>query len=116
MHILKPGAEQLEALPGQRMGVGYINSHADHVWTQSTTELPEGSLLFIATDGLTDQIGGPRHIAFGKRRAASTILEHRGEPATLICEKLQQALAQWQNTGKEPQNRRDDVTLFFARI
>lgn len=116
MHILRPDAEHFEILPGQRVGVGYINSHADHVWTQSATEVPEGSLLFITTDGLTDQIGGPRHIAFGKRRTADTILAHRGEPATLICEKLQQALAQWQNSGKEPQSRRDDVTLFFARI
>ncbi|WP_019937206.1 SpoIIE family protein phosphatase [Bordetella sp. FB-8] len=116
MHILKPGQEQFEVLPGQRKGVGYIDSPADHVWTQSTTALPEGSLLFITTDGLTDQIGGPRQIAFGKRRTADIILAHRADPATLICEKLQQALAQWQNTGREPQNRRDDLTLFFARI
>ena len=116
MHILRPGDEQFEVLPGQRMGVGYIDSHADHAWTQSTVELPAGSLIFIATDGLTDQIGGPRRIAFGKRRTADAILAHRGEPTAAICAKLQQALAQWQDTGKEAQNRRDDVTLFFARI
>jgi hypothetical protein len=29
--------------------------------------------MFIATDGLTDQIGGPKKIAFGKRKAFDTI-------------------------------------------
>lgn len=116
MNILRPGQAQLDVLPGQRKGVGYIDSPAEHAWTQSTVELPEGSLLFVATDGLTDQIGGPRQIAFGKRRAADIILAHRGEPAACICERLRQALAQWQDAGREPQRRRDDLTLFFARI
>ena len=62
--------------------------------------------------GLTDQIGGPRKIAFGKRRACEAILAHRDESAIAIGEKLKQALAQWQGV----QTRRDDVTLFCARI
>lgn len=112
LHILAPGADQFETLAGQRMGVGYVDSRADHVWTQSTVVVPPGSLLFITTDGLIDQIGGPRKIAFGKRRAADVILQHRGEPASLICEKLREALADWQGA----QSRRDDLTLFCARI
>jgi serine phosphatase RsbU (regulator of sigma subunit) len=69
-------------------------------------------LLFITTDGLIDQIGGPRRIAFGKRRAGDTILAHRTESAAAICDRLRQALADWQG----PQTRRDDLTLFCARL
>jgi serine phosphatase RsbU (regulator of sigma subunit) len=75
-------------------------------------ELPEGCLLFITTDGLTDQIGGPKRIAFGKRRTFETILQHRRQPATAICEALRAALGAWQGE----QSRRDDVTLFCARL
>jgi serine phosphatase RsbU (regulator of sigma subunit) len=111
-YILRPGAEQFDVLAGQRMGVGYVDSDAGYAWAQQTAELPSGSLLFITTDGCTDQIGGPRKIAFGKRRACEAILAHRDEPAGAICDALKAALAQWQGA----QNRRDDVTLFCARI
>jgi serine phosphatase RsbU (regulator of sigma subunit) len=112
LHILRPDASGFETLPGQRMGVGYVDSDVDYVWTQTRVALPPGSLLFAATDGCTDQIGGPRGIAFGKRRVCETILEHRDAPADMIAEKLRQALAAWQGS----QLRRDDVTLFCARI
>lgn len=94
------------------MGVGYVDSLADYVWTLRTVAVPHGSLLFISTDGLIDQIGGPRQITFGKRRALDLIREHRAQPPSAICEILQGALADWQGA----QTRRDDVTLFFARV
>jgi len=112
LHILSPGAEQFDTLAGQRMGVGYVDSHVDYEWTQTTVPVPADSLLFITTDGLTDQIGGPRKIAFGKRRTCEVILEHRDQPASVIGEQLRQALEGWQGT----QSRRDDLTLFCARI
>ncbi|MEB0076610.1 SpoIIE family protein phosphatase [Pseudomonas sp. CCI3.2] len=112
LHILRPDADQFDTLAGQRMGVGYVDSHANYEWTQNTVAVTPASILFIATDGLTDQIGGPRKIGFGKRQTCDVILAHRSEPASVICEQLRQTLATWQAT----QSRRDDLTLFCARI
>ncbi|CAG9275144.1 serine phosphatase RsbU (regulator of sigma subunit) [Paraburkholderia unamae] len=112
LHVLRPAAPQFESIAGDRMGVGYVDSLADYAWAQHAVDAPQGSLLFVSTDGLTDQIGGPRKIAFGKRRALDQILERRDNAASSICASLLDALADWQ--GK--QARRDDVTLFFARV
>jgi serine phosphatase RsbU (regulator of sigma subunit) len=112
LHVLHPDAEQLETIAGQRMGVGYVNSHFDYQWSVSRVQMQPGSLMFIATDGLIDQIGGPKRIAFGKRKAFETIIAHRTQPSSAICEALQTALAVWQGE----QSRRDDLTLFCARI
>jgi serine phosphatase RsbU (regulator of sigma subunit) len=112
VHVLQPDDQQFTSLSGQRMGVGYVDSDEDYEWTQSTLVLQSGSLLFITTDGLTDQIGGPRNIAFGKRRACELILENRHQPTSQICEALLGALADWQ--GEQP--RRDDLTFFCARL
>jgi serine phosphatase RsbU (regulator of sigma subunit) len=112
LHVLRPGEAAFDSIAGQRMGVGYVDSDADYVWTTSVMALPPGSLIFITTDGLIDQIGGPRRIAFGKRRACEAILANRNDTAAAICERLQQALADWQG----PQTRRDDLTLFCARL
>jgi len=112
LYLLPPAAQQLETLAGQRVGVGYVDSDIDYQWPVSHVTIVPGSLVFIATDGLTDQIGGPRNIAFGKSKTFDTILEHRNQPATVICEALQRTLANWQGE----QNRRDDLTLFCARL
>lgn len=112
LHVLRPEAEQFESIAGDRKGAGYVDSLADYVWTLHTIDVPRGSLLFISTDGLTDQIGGPRKIAFGKRRALDLILAQRESAPSSISANLLNALVEWQGT----QSRRDDVTFFFARV
>ena len=112
LHVLRPDAEQFESIAGDRMGVGYVDSLADYAWALHTIDVPRGSLLFVSTDGMTDQIGGPRKIAFGKRRALDMILARRESAPSSICGNLLDALGKWQGA----QSRRDDVTLFFARV
>jgi len=112
LHILRPDADHFESIAGERMGVGYVDSLADYAWPLHTVAAPRGSLLFISTDGLIDQIGGPRKISFGKRRALDLILGQRAHSPSAICESLWHALVEWQGT----QSRRDDLTLFFARV
>jgi serine phosphatase RsbU (regulator of sigma subunit) len=112
LHTLRPDADAFATVSAERKGVGYVDSDVDQQWQDVSIELPEGCLLFITTDGLTDQIGGPKRIAFGKRRTFETILQHRRQPATAICEALRAALGAWQGE----QSRRDDVTLFCARL
>lgn len=112
LHILPPDSAEFETLAADRMGVGYVDSHADYVWNLHSVAVAPGSLLFICTDGLTDQIGGPRSISFGRRRALDVIREHRAEPAAALCERLRQTLADWQSV----QPRRDDVTFFCVRL
>jgi serine phosphatase RsbU (regulator of sigma subunit) len=112
LHVLRPDADHFESISGERMGVGYVDSLADYAWALNTVALPQGSLLFVSTDGLIDQIGGPRKISFGRRRAHDLIVENRAQSLSAICDGLQRALADWQGA----QVRRDDVTLFFARV
>jgi len=112
LHVLRPDAEGFESVAGDRMGVGYVDSLADHAWTAHTVEVPRGSLMFVSTDGLTDQPGGPRKIAFGKRRVLELILSHRDKAVPGIRENLLHALGEWQGA----QSRRDDVTFFLTRV
>jgi serine phosphatase RsbU (regulator of sigma subunit) len=112
LHVLPPGGEQFETIAADRMGVGYVDSLHDYEWKLRMVQVPPGSLIFACTDGLIDQIGGPRSISFGRRRALDLIDRHRDEAPSAICERLREALANWQGS----QARRDDVTLFCARI
>ncbi len=112
LYVLPPEAEQFEVIAGQRMGVGYVDSATDYQWAAQSVPVCPGSLLFITTDGLTDQIGGAKSIAFGKRRVLETLQANRDKPAAGIGQQVLQALEHWQGQ----QNRRDDLTFFCARL
>ncbi len=112
LHVVAPGEEAVRAIDGARMGVGYVDTPAGYCWHNETLAIPPGSLLFLTTDGLLDQIGGARDIAYGKRRMREQLLARRDAPAGAVAAALLQDSAAWQ--GAQP--RRDDLTFFCFRL
>jgi hypothetical protein len=47
---------------------------------QPSGAIAAGQPLYISTDGIIDQIGGPKRICFGKKRLKENILKHAGKP------------------------------------
>ena len=111
LFVLHPGAEEVAVIEGQRKGVGYVGTEFDFSWKNQEAFLPPGSLVFITTDGLIDQVGGPRAIAFGKRRVRELLLDKRERSAAEVNRAVLYALRDWQGE----QHRRDDLTLFCFR-
>ncbi|MBO0989957.1 SpoIIE family protein phosphatase [Delftia sp. SD018] len=111
LFVLRPGAEAVEVLDGQRKGVGYVDSEFDFAWNNIDLELPAAALVFITTDGLIDQVGGPRGITFGKKRVRELLLEQAGRTPAEINRALLAALQAWQGEH----HRRDDLTFFCFR-
>ena len=111
MFVLRPGADSVEMLDGQRKGVGYVDSDFNHAWNNQEALLPAGSLAFVSTDGLIDQIGGARGIALGKRRVRELLLEHRHKTPAQLNAAVLDALRLWQGEH----HRRDDLTFFCFR-
>ncbi|MBB5607119.1 MULTISPECIES: SpoIIE family protein phosphatase [unclassified Janthinobacterium] len=115
LYQLAPGGDAddaVRAIDGARMGVGYVDTPAGYCWHNETLEAPQGSLLFITTDGLLDQIGGSRDIAYGKRRMREQLLARRDGPAREVAASLLHDVKAWQ--GAQP--RRDDLTFFCFRL
>lgn len=111
LFLLRPGAEAVEVVDGQRKGVGYVDSEFDFAWNNIDLELPAGTLVFTTTDGLIDQVGGPRGITFGKKRLRELLLEQAGRTPAEINRALLDALQAWQGEH----HRRDDLTFFCFR-
>ncbi|WP_283148060.1 SpoIIE family protein phosphatase [Silvimonas soli] len=112
LYLLYPDAPQIEMIEGDRAGVGYVDSNADHQWTNRVLPLTPNTLLFVTTDGLVDQIGGRKQIAFGKRRIRDAIVARRHQSTTQITDDLLIELANWQ----VDETRRDDLTCLCVRI
>ncbi|MFT4173385.1 MAG: SpoIIE family protein phosphatase [Rhodocyclaceae bacterium] len=111
LFVLRPGAEAVETVEGLRKGVGYVDSEFDFVWHNHELTLPADSLVFLTTDGLVDQIGGPRAIAFGKRRLCELLVAQQGRTPVDINRAVLEALREWQGEH----HRRDDLSFFCFR-
>lgn len=111
LFFLRPEGEAVQTIDGQRVGVGYIDTPMDFVWLNKTLPLVPGTAIYVATDGIVDQIGEAKPIAYGKRRLHQAILAARDKPMAGQQTAILEAFRAYQ--GGEA--RRDDVSLFAFR-
>jgi sigma-B regulation protein RsbU (phosphoserine phosphatase) len=104
--------DEVSIVDPDRKGVGYVDTPYDFTWTNKEIQTTTGMCVYLTTDGIIDQIGGPKNIAFGKKRYASILLEHHAKPMLEQEEILMAAFYEYQ--GK--QKRRDDVSLMGFRL
>lgn len=105
------GQAKIEQINGDRMGVGYRTTPMRHAWDNHSLHLAPDTRVFISTDGMIDQPGGAKGIAFGKKRLKNMLVE---DPALLLetqGTRIMQAFRAYQGE----QIRRDDVTFFGFR-
>ncbi|THF66905.1 CBS domain-containing protein [Pseudothauera nasutitermitis] len=107
-----PGADEIVTLDGDRHGVGYATTALEQTWQNHEMTLPPDSSVYLFTDGVFDQLGGDKRIAFGKRRVRACLTEHRERPMPEQRQALLAALSAYQ--GDEP--RKDDVSAIGLRV
>ena len=105
-------SEEVKLLGPDRKGVGYVDTPMNYVWTNKEIELSSGMCIYLTTDGIIDQIGGHKNIAFGKKRFSKLINDNYQKPMPDQATIIMQAYYEYQ--GK--QRRRDDVSLMGFRI
>jgi len=99
-------------LDPDRKGVGYIDTPMDYECTNQQLPLTKGMCLYLTTDGIIDQIGGLKKIAFGKKRFSALLQDNYLKPMPEQESIIMQAYYDYQ--GK--QKRRDDVSLMGFRF
>lgn len=112
LFALPPTAEDFTVLDGDREGVGYASVPMDQTWKNHELELPRGSAVYLFTDGIFDQLGGEKRIAFGKRRVRACLQRLRDAPMSQQARGLRTDLREYQ--GSEP--RKDDVSAIGFRL
>ncbi|SOB60091.1 Protein serine/threonine phosphatase [Pseudodesulfovibrio profundus] len=99
--------EGARCIKGDRCGLGYVRSDPDFVFTDVPIETASAQRIYLASDGLLDQVGGERNFPFGKRRFMEFLEQHRKVPLDAQGAELVKVLNGYQ--GNE--TRRDDVTV-----
>ena len=111
------GERIVAAAPGERNGekydsVGYATTPMDQRWRNHEFDLPEGSCVYFFTDGVTDQLGGKKGIAFGKRRIRESLQQNAALPMPEQRSALMQTFYAYQGHHA----RKDDVAAIGFRI
>jgi hypothetical protein len=106
--LAEPGSGQIELIEGDKAGVGYSTTPGDTTWPLHRVELDCPRRALIVTDGVIDQLGGPKGIALGKKRLGAFFVDRSSQPAIEIGQQLARFVREWQGD----QVRRDDVTAF----
>jgi len=112
LFIVAPDQENVETIDGERIGLGYADTPADMAWKNRNTQLARSTILCCSTDGLIDQIGGQKNIAYGKRRLREALQRHRLSPMPDLTQRLMDEFRTYQGTH----TRRDDLTLLCLRL
>ena len=76
-------------------------------FTDITLPYRDTDSFYMTTDGLIDQIGGPRGRSFGKYRFQQLLKKYQGHPMQMQAEAVREELAKYQGE----QMRRDDLTI-----
>ncbi|MCX6074486.1 MAG: SpoIIE family protein phosphatase [Campylobacterales bacterium] len=92
--------------------IGYVHSDLDLTFTNQTLALEEGMRFYLTTDGIIDQIGGSKRIAFGKKRLMETIYDNHTKP----MDEQQAIILEKYYNYKGDESQRDDNTMIAFQI
>jgi serine phosphatase RsbU (regulator of sigma subunit) len=112
LFVLAADGEEVHTIDGKRVGLGYVDTPDDMHWENASVPVEQGAIVFVSTDGIIDQIGGAKNIAFGKQRLRRAMQEYRHLPMAELGKQLMAGHRSYQGT----QRRRDDVTFFGCRM
>lgn len=99
--------DNVRCLKGDRCGLGYIRSDRGFCFSDISVDLAPGDRVYVASDGLLDQVGSQRGFPFGRRRFMEFLEQGRQTPIASQGVELAAAFKEFQ--GDEA--RRDDVTV-----
>ena len=105
--LWKARGDDVIEIKGNRTGLGYRRYPQEATFTNFTLPLDAKDAFYLTTDGLIDQIGGPRGRSFGKRRFQTLLKRNQGVPMQKQAESLQRSFKKFQGQ----QLRRDDLTV-----
>lgn len=103
--------DELITLSSENVNIGGY-ADFDSVIPTKTISIKKDDLLFMFTDGITDQFGGPKNKKYNPARLRQFLLLNNHLPFTNLKEKLVNEIAEWQDSYEQT----DDILLIGLKI
>lgn len=95
-------------IKGDRAGLGYRRYDLGQKFNSQTVNIEAGESFYLWSDGIVDQVGGPKRRGFGKRRLLNIVRDYSRMP---MEHQRAQILREFE-TYSHNESVRDDITLF----
>jgi serine phosphatase RsbU (regulator of sigma subunit)/HAMP domain-containing protein len=102
---------ELIVLEGEKRSIG-IESKEHHLFASQTFQCQPDDMLYLFSDGLADQFGGPNNKKFMRKQLNEILLNIAHENCTSQRKKIEDTLLNWK--GQEEQT--DDILLIGIRL
>ncbi len=99
-------------IKGDKKGIGYRSVPTDTAFTNHIVEGDDADTFYMVSDGVMDQVGGPRRLGFGKKRLLKLLKSLNDQPLETQKEQIIESLIDYQ--GEE--SRRDDVSMIGFKV
>lgn len=101
----------LQAFNGDRMPIGWSFKN-ENPFTQTIIQAPKGSMLYLTTDSLQSQFGGPNNVKFSTKRLTAMFKDI----APLPIQEQQKNVSSIVNNWVEGYTQVDDLTVAGVRV
>lgn len=112
LYYLYPSDEKVQEIKGDKMPIGGGQFHDREKFSLYELEIKEGLSIYLFSDGMPDQFGGPQNRKFSSKRIRDIILEHRQEAMDKIALALDTDFMEWMGDKKQT----DDILFIGIRF
>jgi len=103
---------RVDIVRGDRHSIGYKKSRLDFQFSNQVIETDAAATFYIYTDGIVDQLGGPRRYPFGNRRLGELLLKIDPLPMAAKGEAILKAFREYCGMNEI----QDDFTIAGFRV
>ena len=105
------GKEEFRLIKGDRMPVSFFRKR-ELPFTNHWVEIREKEMVYLATDGITDQFGGPDGKKFRQEAFRNLLVEIYAKPLDMQRDDIDRELTKWMGSF----NQVDDILVLGWRI
>jgi PAS domain S-box-containing protein len=104
--------EDLHEIKGNKFPIGGAQYKNRARFTNTVINYKDGDSIYLFSDGITDQFGGPKNKKFSPRRVREIIQENADSGLAEISKALDQEFETWRGNNKQT----DDVLLIGIKL
>ena len=102
---------ELKIIPSEKVTIGGFADFVSMIPSQKIQVKP-GDTVFIFSDGVTDQFGGPKNKKYNPQKLREFLLTHNHLPMEQLRDALSKDIADWQGTYEQT----DDLLMIGLRV
>lgn len=108
--IIRKNENEIQEIKGDKQPIGL--THSPFSFTEHKLQLKEGDSIFLFTDGLPDQFGGPRGKKFKYKKLKEVLSLNNHLPHNRQKQMLEKAFSEWRGNLEQV----DDICLIGLRL